>query len=95
MSVIKEVSLVNEFGEKMTLRLDNDNEIWFHHEDCNDDYEKLNDLWVTYKIKGKTINGMKYVLDKMEKSVLNDFIDGCLINGFVIREKDIPVMEFK
>lgn len=77
MNVRKEVSLVNQFGEKMTLRLDTDNEIWFHHEDCNTEFEKIKDLEGIYHVPPKPIVSFKYILNKMEQMVINQFILEC------------------
>ncbi len=78
MNVRREVSLINKFGEKMTLALDVDNQIWFKHDDCNDEYENMKNLCVTYELGGKTFEGFKYIVNPMEEVVINQFIAECL-----------------
>lgn len=75
MNLIKKVEYKNQFGETMTLGLDDQNNAWFKHEDCNDEFENLNNIYVDYNIKGKVIKcALKYVLDEDEKVVLRQFV---------------------
>jgi len=60
----KEVRLTNEHGEVLTLILDNDNNIWFRHEDINTEFEDI-----------KAIT--KYVFNDMEKTVIKQFVVEC------------------
>ena len=73
--LIHRVELTNEFGEQMILGLDNKKQAWFYHEDCTTEYEKVEDLFLNYKLKGKKniIKGFKYVFSQMEKVVIIQF----------------------
>ncbi len=56
---------VNTHGEKMTMIMSVDNNIWIHHNDCNDDFESA------------SIFLLKYILDTDEKKALNEFMTEC------------------
>jgi hypothetical protein len=56
---------INGYGEKMTMILCVDNNMFIHHNDCNDDFEKA------------SIFMLKYILDDKEKKALNDFFTEC------------------
>ena len=73
--LMHKVELINEFGEQMILGLDNKKQGWFYHEDCTTKYEKVEDLFLNYKLKRKknVIKGFKYVFSQMEKAVLIQF----------------------
>ncbi len=62
---INKKEFINEFGETMILVMSNNAEIWVHHNDCNNDYEKLN------------IFMLKYVLNSNEQKIIFDFIKEC------------------
>ena len=51
---------VNDFGETMKLVVDSDDQIWVHHDDCNNDYVELDNF--------------KYVLNSSEIVVITCFI---------------------
>jgi lipopolysaccharide biosynthesis protein len=61
---IHKKEFTNKFYEKMTMVMTRNSTIWIHHEDCNEDFEKL----------GETFN---YILDSDEVNAINDFIDEC------------------
>jgi hypothetical protein len=78
----------------MKLKLDENYDMWFHHNDCNEDFEKLDDLMVTnfYDFmgpKGKTITHFKFVLSEPEKAVLNRFEAMCkpIIEDYKVLDK--------
>jgi hypothetical protein len=56
---VLKTEVINECSEKMTLVLDNDFKLWFHHEDCNKDFEPLTKLTV-----------YSYTLNKEEESAV-------------------------
>ena len=89
-----QVNFTNQFGETMTLALDDNNEVFFRHDDCNDDFEKYNDLLVKFK-QGKTVmDGFNYVLDPIEKVVLNKFVEDAINNyGFKLNVDNIKVID--
>jgi hypothetical protein len=40
--------VINQYGETMNLVMSASGIIWVHHNDCNEDYEKLNIYIVKY-----------------------------------------------
>ena len=62
---INRKEFVNQYGETMNLVMSASGIIWVHHNDCNEDYEKLN------------IFMLKYILNKEEQEVIMDFITEC------------------
>ena len=92
-TIKKQVKFINEFGETMTLALNDNNQVLFKHDDINEDFELYNDLLCDYNIKGTILKGMKYVLSPIEKSVLNIFVDDAINNyNFVVKKNDIPLI---
>jgi hypothetical protein len=93
-NIKKQVSLINQFGETMTLAIDKDNQVLFKHSDVNDEFEPYNDILVDYIIDKKTYRSIAYVLDPLEKIVLSKFVEDAINNhGFVTKTKDIPVID--
>lgn len=56
---------VNQHGETMKLLMSASGCIWIYHNDCNEDYERIN------------IFMLKYILNQEEQKVVMDFIDEC------------------
>ena len=57
--------VVNQYGEIMNLVMSASGIIWVHHNDCNEDYEKLHIFIV------------KYILNAEEKNAIDGFIKEC------------------
>lgn len=82
---ITEITYVNEFSETMHLVMDQEFNIWFHHNDCNETYENFKEMGFTIELpdlskKTKPLvkyNGFKYVLDNAERETLVSFIKNC------------------
>jgi hypothetical protein len=72
--IIESLEYENKFGEMMTLVMDSDGELWFKHDDCNNEFENFKDLSIELTYNGQTHNSFKYVLDKDEEKVVIDFI---------------------
>jgi hypothetical protein len=73
---VLKTEFINEFGEKMTLVMGNDAELWFHHEDCNKDFEPLKKA--------------HYVLSREEQDVVSLFIQMSLyLLERVVNEKNL------
>jgi hypothetical protein len=53
----------NKFGEKMTMVMTHKLNLWIHHEDCNNDFEKMDDF--------------NYILNGEEIDAISSFIDEC------------------
>lgn len=51
----------NRYGEKMTMVASANGSIWIHHEDCNEDFEKI----------GGAFN---YILNDEEKTAIETFV---------------------
>jgi hypothetical protein len=64
----------NQYGETMILILDELNEMWFYHSDCNTDFESLTEFIIA-KENGKW--GFPYILNKSERLVVQNFIITC------------------
>jgi hypothetical protein len=68
-NIILETTYVNLYGETMRLVIDDDDNMWFYHSDCNEDFEPLIEL-VTHQN-----SPFKYILNKGEKLILTNFMN--------------------
>tara|TARA_Y100000389_G_scaffold204814_1_gene259860 strand:+ start:3123 stop:4358 length:1236 start_codon:yes stop_codon:yes gene_type:complete len=59
--IILKETYTNQLNKKMHIRLDEDNQIWIHHENLNFKFQKINDF--------------KYKLSKDEEFILSSFSD--------------------
>jgi hypothetical protein len=73
---VYQASFVNEFGEKMELYYTKEKQLFFFHEDCNDNFENIEEIVnVEEKKFNKGLKFFKYILDKEEQKFLNNFIN--------------------
>jgi hypothetical protein len=90
----KQIQFINQFGETMTLAINHHNEVLFKHDDINENFELYNDLLCDYNFKGTILKGMKYVLNDIEKSILNHFVHDAIVNyNFVVKTNNIPLIK--
>jgi hypothetical protein len=79
---IIKTSFKNKYGETMNVVMDREYNIWFKHDDCNNEYENFKDMGYSVQLPGKnnelvTYNAFKYVMDSDERNVLVAFVNMC------------------
>lgn len=84
----REISFKNAYGETMTLVTDCNNEIWFRHTDCNEDFENLLELKSEMVVGEEIKIVFKYVLDKKEQEVFDIYIQ----NFFKLRAAEQEIL---
>ncbi len=62
---INRKEFVNQYGETMVMVMSANATIWVHHNDCNEDFEKL------------IIFSLKFILNEEEKIAITEFVKEC------------------
>jgi hypothetical protein len=57
---------VNQYGETMTMVMSSDANMWIHHNDCNEDFEKL------------SIFTTNFILNAEELLAITEFVKECV-----------------
>lgn len=95
MRTLLEVTYINIHGETMSIKLTEDLKKHFSHNDCNNGYEDLDNLFTTIKLTPKfkkILNTKKdemitfgYILNESEKAILDSFI---VSSDLIIKERE-------
>ncbi len=54
---------VNQYGETMTMVMSSDANMWIHHNDCNEDFEKLSIFTTNFILNAEELPENKFEID--------------------------------